>query len=281
VTSVLDVSEITQAVRRLAESVAVRLGERERSALEGALANEPYEPARGVLGVLLENARAAEEDRVPLCQDTGLAVVFVELGDEVRLAGGSLSEAVDEGVRLGCAAAGLRASVVADPLERTNTGDNTPAVLHVELVKGDRVRLVLDAKGGGSENCSRLAMLAPAAGREGVVRFAVETVELAGGKACPPLVVGVGIGGNFEAAPMLAKKALLRPLGEPSPIPHLAELEREILSRVNATGIGPAGLGGLTTALAVHVEAAPCHIASLPVAVNLDCHAHRHGEALL
>jgi len=148
-------------------------------------------------------------------------------------------------------------------------------------VKGDRVRIVLDAKGGGSENCSRLAMLPPAAGREGIVRFAVETVELAGGKACPPLVVGVGIGGNFESAPMLAKKALLRPLGEPSAAAHLAELEREILSRVNATGIGPAGLGGLTTALAVHVEAAPCHIASLPVAVNLDCHAHRHGEALL
>jgi len=278
----MNVSEIGDAVRRLAARVCIRLGERETAALETALADEPFEPAKAVLRDLIENARVAASEGIPICQDTGLAVVFVELGDGVTLAGGTLREAVDEGVRAGYAEAFLRRSVVSDPLERVNTGDNTPAVLHVERVDTpDAVRVILDAKGGGSENCSRVAMLTPGDGREGVIDFVVETVEKAGGKSCPPLVIGVGVGGNFETAPYMAKKALLRPLGDPSPEEHLSEIEAAILDRVNATGIGPAGLGGGTTALAVHVLAAPCHIASLPVAVNLDCHAHRHGEVTL
>lgn len=276
----LNVSEVTNAVARLAARAAYDLGEREREALRDARAREESEHGRAALEEILENARVASEGERPLCQDTGLAVVFVELGQDVHLTGGALAEAVDEGVRRGYAEAYLRKSVC-DPFSRENTRDNTPAVLHVRVVPGDRARIRFGAKGGGSENCSRLAMLTPADGGGGVKRFAVETVEKAGAKSCPPLVVGVGVGGNFETCALLAKRALLREFGSANPDRDLAALEREIWEAANATGVGPSGLGGRVTVLAVHVESAPCHIASLPVAVNLDCHSHRHGEAVL
>jgi len=276
----LDVREISDAVARLATEAAYRLGASEREAIDAARSREESEHGRAALGEILENAELAAGGERPLCQDTGLAVVFVELGLDVHLTGGSLRDAVDEGVRHAYAEAYLRKSVC-DPFSRANTGDNAPAVLHVCTAPGDGVHIRFAAKGGGSENCSRLAMLTPADGREGVKRFAVETIERAGAKSCPPLVVGVGVGGNFETCAILAKRALLREFGRPSPDADLAALEREIWEEANATGVGPSGLGGRVTVLAVHVEVAPCHIASLPVAVNLDCHAHRHGEAVL
>ena len=219
---------------------------------------------------------------MPLCQDTGLALVFLEIGQDLHLVGGDLREAVQAGVRKACKEGFLRASVVSPPVgKRVNTGDNTPAILHVRIAPGERLRITVAAKGGGSENMSALRMLRPADGREGVKRFVVETVAKAGPNPCPPIVVGVGIGGTFEFCALLAKKALLRRLGEPHPEPDFAALEKEILEGVNRLGIGPAGLGGTVTALAVHVETHPCHIASLPVAVNINCHSHRHLEVLL
>jgi fumarate hydratase subunit alpha len=210
-----------------------------------------------------------------------LAVVFVDWGQDAHLTGGSLQAAVDEGVRRAQKSAYLRASVLGDPFTRRNTGDNTPAVLHARLVPGEKVKITVAAKGGGSENMSRLGMLTPAAGVEGLVEFAVRAVREAAANPCPPVIVGLGAGGNFERVAELAKRALLRPLGRPNPDPQLAAIERRVLDAVNRTGIGPGGLGGTVTALAVHLETAPCHIASLPVAVNLDCHAHRHKEVEL
>ena len=231
---------------------------------------------------MLENADLARESGVPLCQDTGLAVVFLEIGQDLHLAGGDLYEAVHGGVRKGCAEGYLRASVVSPPVgKRVNTGDNTPAIIHTTIVPGDRLRIVVAPKGGGSENTSAIRMLRPADGRDGVKRFVLETVAKAGPNPCPPIVVGVGIGGTFELCALLAKKALLRRLGETHPEPDFSELEGELLGAVNRLGIGPAGLGGSVTALAVHVETHPCHIASLPVAVNINCHSHRHREVLL
>ncbi|NPV48147.1 MAG: fumarate hydratase [Armatimonadetes bacterium] len=251
------------------------------TALQTALAQETEELPRTVLQTLLENATIAREQRLAMCQDCGLAVVFVELGYECHL-DGDLYEAVDAGVREAYAKGYLRKSLLADPLDRSsNTGDNTPAIVHVKLVGGDRVRLHCAPKGGGSENMSALWMLSPSAGREGVIARIVEHVAAAGGKPCPPLVLGVGLGGNFEKAALLAKEALLRPLGQPSPLKEIADLEQEILQRVNATGVGPMGLGGRTTALAVHVERHPCHLASLPLALNVQCHAARHKSAVI
>jgi len=212
-----------------------------------------------------------------MCQDTGLAVVFVEIGERVRVTGGSLAAAIKDGVREGYERGYLRKSVVMSPLDRRNTGDNTPPIVHTEIVPGDSLKMSLAAKGAGSENMSRLRMMVPAEGMEGVKRLVVETVENAGASACPPLVIGVGLGGNFEQCALIAKKALLRPLGEANPNAREAEMEAELLDLVNATGIGPMGLGGRVTALAVNVETRPCHIASLPVAVNLQCHAARHA----
>ncbi|MFO7942413.1 MAG: fumarate hydratase [Bacillota bacterium] len=273
----VDVGEIAEGIARLAKDSNYRLDRGYVAYLEDALAREDSPDARHILAELLENAEAAAEDEAPLCQDTGVAVVFLEIGQGVALTGGDLRRAVDEGVRRGYREGYLRSSVVRDPLMRENTGDNTPAVLHTEVVPGDRVIVHFLPKGAGSENMSRATMLRPADGREGVVDFVVDTVARAGASACPPLTVGVGLGGTFDMAPLLSKRALLRPLGPENPAKHLAVLERDILRRINELGIGAGGFGGASTALAVHVLAHPCHIASLPVAVNLQCHAHRVG----
>lgn len=246
--------------------------------LERASAEETHPRARGMLQDLLANAALAPETGLPLCQDCGLVVVFVDIGQEVHLVGGALTGAIDEGVRRGYREGFLRKSVLADPLDRsTNTGDNTPAVVHVHLVEGDVCRLTIAPKGGGCENMSASWMLTPAQGHGGVVNAVVGRVREAGGRPCPPLILGVGIGGSFEQAAIVAKRAAILPaIGEPNPDPKLAALEADILNAVNATGIGVMGLGGDTTALSVHVETHPCHIASLPVALNVQCHSARH-----
>ncbi len=275
-------SVITDTVARLCQEANFFLGEDVVKALEDALAREESPLGREILSQILENSRVAAQEKLPLCQDTGLAVIFLELGQDVHVVGGNLYDAINEGVRRGYREGYLRKGVVDKPFSaRKNTGDNTPAIIHTEIVPGDRLKITVCPKGGGSENMSALAMLTPAAGREGVINFVVNTVDKAGANPCPPIIIGVGIGGNFEYAPYLAKKALLRPLGQPHPDPEVAELEREILERVNRLGIGPQGLGGRVTALAVHAEVAPCHIASLPVAVNIQCHSARHKEAVL
>ena len=245
-------------------------------------ARETSELGRDFFAQYLENARIAHEERMPLCQDTGFAVCFVELGDRVRFDRGTVYEAISEGVARGYREHFLRKSIVNDPLiDRKNTQDNTPPVIHLELVPGEKLHITLAPKGGGSENMSAIRMLKPSDGRQGVVDFAVETLRKAGGNPCPPTVVGMGIGGTFEKAAFLAKKALLRKIGEPNPDPRYAELEAEILEKINATGVGPQGLGGSVTSLAVHIEFFPCHIASLPVAINVNCHAARHAEVEL
>jgi len=264
--------EITQRVAAAAIEACRILPPEVLKALKQACEEEPSPLGRKVLSLLLENARLAPELGLPLCQDTGIAVVLVELGEEVRVKG--LLEAINEGIAQGYQKGFLRKSV-ADPLTRQNTGTNTPAVIHVEIVSGDRLRLAIMPKGCGSENMSRLAMLPPAAGLKGVKDFVLKAVAEAGPNPCPPVTVGVGIGGTFEKAAYLAKKALLRPLRRPSSREDIAELEGELLEEINKLGIGPLGFGGKTTALAVHVEAFPTHIASLPVAVNIQCHAAR------
>ena len=275
----IPVSQIREALVSCIEQASFSLGRAERDALAAARARETSPTGRAILNQLLENADIAEAERRPLCQDTGVAVVFLEVGQEVRLTSGGLEDAVQEAVRDAYSRFYLRKSILDHPLTRKNTGDNTPAVIHTRIMPGDKVRIVFDAKGGGCENMSRLAMLTPSAGREGVVDFVVKAVAEAGGNPCPPVVVGVGLGGTFEKAAMMAKQALLRPLGEPSAHPEDRQLEQDLLAKINATGVGPMGLGGVSTALAVHVISHPCHIASLPVAVNLDCHSHRHSEA--
>lgn len=273
--------EIIDAVERLCIQACRRLPEDVACAMQRAAAQEPFVPAQMILSQLVENAEAAVQNKMPICQDTGMAWVMVELGQEVRLEGMLLKDAVDEGVRRGYTKGYLRKSVVEDPLRRVNTLDNTPALLHVEIVPGDTMTITLAPKGFGSENMSRLKMLTPSAGAEGVKDFVVETVRLAGGNPCPPIVVGVGIGGSFDRVALLAKKALLLPLDKPNPDPYYAEMEQELLSRINALGIGPQGFGGQTTALAVKISAYPTHIAGLPVAVNLNCHVARHVQAVL
>jgi len=273
---------ITEHVARLLIEANTLLGEDVLASFKSALASETSPNGRDVLGQLLVNAGLARETAVPLCQDTGLAVVFLEVGQELHVVGGDLREAVHAGVRRGCKEGYLRASVVSPPLgKRVNTGDNTPAIIHEITVPGDGLRIAVAPKGGGSENMSALRMLRPADGREGVKRFVVETVAKAGSNPCPPVVVGIGLGGSFELCALLAKKSLLRRLGAPHPDPDFAALEAELLAAVNRLGTGPAGLGGNVTALAVHVETYPCHIASLPVAVNINCHSHRHREVQL
>jgi fumarate hydratase subunit alpha len=277
----LHVSRIAEAVRRMAVEANTDLGEDVLAALRGFAELEESPTGRDVLRQLVENAGIARETKLPLCQDTGFAIVFLEIGQEVHLVGGDLYEAVDEGVRKGYAEGYLRKSIVADPLRRVNTGDNTPALVHLKLVPGDGVRVVFAPKGGGSENMSGIAMLRPADGIDGVKRFVLQRVSEAGPNPCPPIVVGVGIGGTFEMAAFLSKKALLRRVGQRNSDPFYAEFEEDLLLAVNRLGIGPAGLGGSTTSLDVHVEVHPCHIASLPVAVNIQCHAARHKEVEL
>ncbi|MEW6772149.1 MAG: fumarate hydratase [Bacillota bacterium] len=272
--------EIAAAVARLCREANVALGGDILGALEEALKREESPQGKGVLEKLLANAALAREENIPLCQDTGVAVVFLEVGQEVHIVG-DLEAAVNEGVRRGYTEGYLRKSVVRHPFDRVNTGDNTPAVIHVRIVPGDKLKITVAPKGAGSENTSGLRMLKPADGVEGVKRFVLEVVENAGPNACPPLVVGVGIGGTMDKAALLSKEALLRPLGERSSDPVAAALEEELLAEINRSGIGPLGLGGRVTALAVHVAVYPCHIASLPVAVNLNCHAARHRSAVL
>ena len=272
---------VTQAVRDLCIEANTCLPEDHLSALRRALEREESPLGREVIEKLLENAEVACEECVAFCQDTGYAVFFVEVGTEVRFVGGEIAEAIDEGVRRGYVEGYLRKSIVRSPIERTNTGDNTPAIVYYELVPGEGLKLTMLAKGGGCDNMSALRMLTPAEGLPAMKRFVVETVERAGPNASPPVTVGVGIGGTFEKAALLAKKGLTRPSGEPNPDPELAKLEEELLEEINATGIGPAGYGGTVTALAVHIESFPTHIAAFPVAVNLDCHSHRTASVEL
>lgn len=277
----IEAAEITEAVRELCIEANTRLPEDHLAALHRALEEEESPLGREVIGELLENARVARERCIAFCQDTGYAVFFVELGSEARVVGGGIGEAIDEGVRRGYDEGYLRKSIVRGPVDRTNTGDNTPAIVYYDVVPGDGLRLTLLVKGAGCDNMSSLKMLTPAEGVEEMKRFIVETVERAGPNASPPLTVGVGIGGPFERAALLAKKALTRRSGEPNPDPELAGLEAELLEAINATGIGPAGYGGTVTALAVHIESFPTHIAAFPVAVNLDCHSHRTSSVEL
>jgi fumarate hydratase subunit alpha len=274
--------EITETVARLCVEANYELGDDVVSALRRARDEEMSPVGRRILDQLLENARVAHDEGLPLCQDTGLTVLFLEMGQDVHVVGGELYEALQEGVRRGYQEGYLRHSVVGRPFSaRVNTGDNTPAVVHTEIVPGDRLRIIVAPKGGGSENMSALGMLTPAEGHDGAIRFVVETVERAGANPCPPTIVGVGIGGTAEKAVWLAKHSLLREVGKPSPDPEVAQLERDILNRANDLGIGPQGLGGRMTCLAVHAEVQPCHLGSLPVAVNLQCHSARHKEAVL
>jgi fumarate hydratase subunit alpha len=273
---------ITETVAQLCIKSNYYLGTDVLEALRSYRQAEISPVGREVLDQILENAEIAQQEQMPLCQDCGLTVVFLELGQEVHIVGGSLNEAISEGVRQGYQDGYLRKSMVDRPFSaRTNTKDNTPPVIHTTIVPGDELKIVVAPKGGGSENMSQLAMLKPADGRQGVIGFVVESVRRAGANPCPPIIVGVGIGGSAEKTMWLAKHSLLREVGRPSPDPEVAELEAEILERVNRIGIGPQGLGGLTTALAVHVETYPCHIASMPVAVNIQCHSARHKEAVL
>jgi len=284
----IEFEQIVRTVESLCIAACHELPDDVRVALERAASAESNPAAAKILTQLLENAAIAARERIPLCQDTGLAVVFVEQGAEVVLRGAdgsrsrSIVDAINEGVRAGYENGYLRKSVVADPLKaRTNTGTNTPAIVHHRFVPGDRLTIAVMAKGGGCENKSRFRMFRPTSEKSEITDWIVEVVGAAGADACPPFVVGVGIGGDFELSCLLSKKALLRNLGEPHADTFYAEMERELLQRVNALGVGPQGLGGDTTALGVLIETAPCHIASLPVAVNIECHSHRHKTAIL
>ena len=277
----ISASEVTRAVAEICVRANYDLPSDVEQAIEKAIQAEESPLGLEILRQLLENSRIARAEGLPICQDTGLAVVFADVGQDVHVTDGDLAEAIQEGVRRGYEEGYLRKSVVAHPLDRVNTGDNTPAVIHFEIVPGDRLRLVVAPKGAGSENMSALRMLKPSDGADGVKRFVVETIAAAGANPCPPIVVGIGLGGTMEKVALLAKKALLRDLGERSRKSLDATLEDELLELVNRTGIGPSGLGGRVTALALHVESHPCHIASLPVAVNIQCHAARHAEVTL
>jgi fumarate hydratase subunit alpha len=276
----IDVKMITEKVRALCMEANTDLEEDVLQAFDRAMEKEESPLGIEILKELKENARIAKEESVPICQDTGFAVIFLELGQEVHLVGGGLREAIFEGVRQGYRDGFLRKSIC-HPFSRANTGDNTPAIIHTEIVPGEKVKITVAPKGGGSENMSRVVMLTPSDGVEGIKRFVVQRVKESGSNPCPPTIVGVGIGGTFEQAALLAKKGLLRPLGSKNPDPELDKLEFEILNEINRLGIGPQGLGGRTTSLAVHVLMMPCHIASLPLAVNIQCHAQRHKEAII
>ena len=274
-------SAITDAVKKLCMEANWSLEPDVLRAFDRALGAERSPAGRQVLQILKQNAEMARDKRIPYCQDTGFVVCFVELGQDAHVAGGSLYAAIDEGVRQGYGEGYLRASIVRSPFDRVNTGDNTPAVIHVDIVAGASLRIQVMAKGGGCENRSKYKMLTPAEGTAGVKDWILECVRTAGPDACPPLILGVGVGGTFEKAALLSKKALFRELGSPNPDPQLDALERELLAEANRLGIGPQGYGGDTTALGIHLLAYPCHITSLPVAVTIECHAHRHKEVTL
>ena len=276
----IHVSQITDVVERLCIAANEHLPEDVKCAIRHCRACEDGEIAKGVLDNIIENFEIADRENVPICQDTGMACVFLKVGQEVHI-DGNLTDAVNEGVRRGYTEGYLRKSVVADPIRRGNTGDNTPAMIHTDIVPGDRVTITVGPKGFGSENMSAIKMLKPSDGLEGVKKFVLDTVEAAGPNPCPPMVVGVGIGGTFEKAAYLAKKALMRPLDVRNPDPYYADLEAELLERINYLGIGPQGFGGLTTALGLNIEVLPTHIAGLPCAVNIGCHATRHRTEVL
>lgn len=278
---VIQYEDIVTQIRTLCLDANCNLPMDVWEALVKAQKDEDSPLGQNVLDTILENARIAKEKKMPLCQDTGMVVVFAEVGQDVHVQGGLLSDAVNEGVRQAYKEGYFRMSVVGDPIERVNTKDNTPAVLHVSLVEGDQLRLIVAPKGFGSENMSVLKMLKPAEGVQGIKDFVVKAVSEAGGNPCPPIIIGVGIGGTMEKAALLAKRAVLREVGSKHPKPHIAELEEELLKLVNQTGVGPQGFGGTQTALALFVDTYPTHIAGLPVAVNINCHVARHVEAIL
>lgn len=277
----LDVAVVRDAVERLCIGANTRLPKDVRDAIEDCRIREDWGIAQGLLDNIIENYCTAQRENVPICQDTGMACVFLEIGQEVHLVGGDLCDAVNEGVRRGYGKGYLRKSVVRDLIRRGNTGDNTPAMLYTEIVPGDRVEITLGPKGFGSENMSAIRMLKPSQGLAGVKAFILETVEAAGPNPCPPIVVGVGLGGTFDKAAYLAKKALMRPLDVRHPDPFYAKLERELLEEINALGIGPQGFGGRTTAIGVNMETLPTHIAGMPCAVNISCHVTRHQTEVL
>lgn len=275
------VSEITEQIREMCIEANHFLTSDMKAAMDKAAQTEESPLGRQILCQLQENLQIAGEDMIPICQDTGMAVIFMQIGQEVHFEGGSLEEAIHEGVRRGYTEGFLRKSVVRDPLERVNTGDNTPAVIHYEIVPGEQVKITVAPKGFGSENMSRVFMLKPADGAEGVKNAVLAAVKDAGPNACPPMVVGVGVGGTFEKCALLAKKALTREVGEHSPVAWVSDMEKELLEKINGLGIGPGGLGGSTTALAVNIETYPTHIAGLPVAINICCHVNRHAVRVI
>jgi fumarate hydratase subunit alpha len=272
---------ITATIARLCQAANYFLPPDLTEALQRSLSQEESPAGRAVLAELLDNASLAAKEQLAICQDTGMAVIFAEIGQEVHVVGGDLSAAIHAGVAQGYREGYLRASVVSDPLLRENTRDNTPAVIHYDIVPGSQLHLIVAPKGFGSENMSAACLLSPSAGRPGICRFVLQTVEKAGPNPCPPVVIGIGIGGTLEKAALIAKKALLRPVGSQNPLPHLASLEQELLEAVNRLGIGPAGLGGRITALAVNINSYPTHIAGLPVVLNMSCHANRHADATI
>lgn len=277
----IDAALITKEVKRMVMEANYFLPKDVLEALNKLKEDEEWELASNTLGKIIENARIANDDKVPMCQDTGMVVAFVEIGQDVHVVNGSIEDAINQGVREGYEEGKLRKSVVKDPLDRVNTGDNTPSIIHYDIVPGDKLSIMIGAKGFGSENMSRVKMLKPADGLQGVKDFVLETVTLAGPNPCPPIVVGVGIGGTFEKAAFLAKKSLMRDLDKSSDIPFYEELEKTLLEEVNELGIGPQGFGGKSTALKVNIETFPTHIAGLPVAVNINCHATRHKQVIL
>jgi fumarate hydratase subunit alpha len=277
----IHVSSITDAVKKLCMEANWNLEPDMLRAFDRALTTERSPAGKQVLQILKDNAEKARTKRIPYCQDTGFVVCFVELGQDVHVAGGGLYDAINEGVRQGYKEGYLRASIVKSPFDRVNTGDNTPAVIHVDVVPGAELKIMIMAKGGGCENRSKYKMLTPAEGIQGVKEFIIECVKTAGPDACPPLILGVGIGGTFEKAAINSKKALFRELGSPNADPAIDALEKELLDRANRLGIGPQGYGGDTTSFGIHIVTYPCHITSLPVAVTIECHAHRHKEVAL
>ena len=277
----INVNEIIKTVKELSIEANYYLPNDVKEAIEEAEKNEKWPIANNILNKILENSQIAAAEKMPICQDTGMACVFVDIGQDVHITGGSLEEAINEGVRQGYAEGFLRKSVVKDPIHRVNTNDNTPALIYYNMVPGDKVKITVAPKGFGSENMSRIAMLKPSDGLEGVKNFVLETVRMAGPNPCPPIVIGVGIGGSFDKAAYLAKKALIRPVNKNNTDEFYSNLEKELLEEVNKIGIGPQGFGGKTTALALNIETYPTHIAGLPVAVNINCHATRHKERVL
>lgn len=278
---VIDVAEVTEKIRDMSIESNYNVDPEFLARIESAKSSERSPLGLNILNQISENAALASADRVPYCQDTGLSIVFADVGQDIHLTGGSLESAINEGVRQGYRDGYLRGSVVNDPLRRENTKDNTPAVIHYRLVPGDRLVLYFAAKGTGSENMSMARMLKPSDGREGILRTVVDHVFESGGNPCPPILLGIGLGGSIEKAAQIAKWSLFRPLGRPSPDPLVAELEQDILNAVNRTGVGPMGMGGDTTCVAVHIETYPCHIGALPICINVECHAHRHAEVEL